>query len=380
MTNEPIYLDHHSTTPCDPRVVEKMLPYFSEIFGNAAAVTHAHGRKASTALEESRARVASLIGVRPNEVHFTSGATESNNIVLRALAVEKGRHVVTTAMEHSSILRPLQQLGAHGVEVTVLQPDRYGFIAPEQVREAIRPDTSLVSVIAASAEIGTVEPVAEIGSICRERGVLLHTDATQAFGKIPVDLGEWNCDLASMSAHKFYGPKGIGALYIRRGIPIESPVTGGGQEKGVRSGTVNIPGVVGLAEALALAVGEMGEESRRVEDLRNHLWDELLAGIEDVVVHGPREKRLPGNLNASFGTLDAEALLHAMRRFSLSTGAACSSSRREPSKILTAIGVPNDVAMGAVRFGLGRSTTREQIELLLSDLKSSVARLREISV
>jgi cysteine desulfurase len=363
---DPIYLDHHATTPADPRVVEAMLPFFTEIFGNPSSITHAQGKKAANAVEDARIAIARFLRVQPNELTFTAGATESNNI---ALNIEG--HIITSAIEHKSVLN-----AARGA--TVLTPDREGFISAEQVKEAIRSDTKLVSVEAANGEIGTLQPIAQIGALCRERGILFHTDATQALGKVPLDLT--NVDLASFSAHKLYGPKGIGALFVRRGVRAKPVIAGGGQEKGLRSGTLNVPGIIGFAKAVQLRKDEMADEAIRLTSLRNGLWDRLTKEIEGVSVHGPRALRLPGNLNVSFARIEADALILAMRRFSLSSGSACSSGERGPSRLLTAIGAPADaVANGAIRIGLGSSNTGEQLEMLAGDFKRAVARLREIS-
>jgi cysteine desulfurase len=367
----PIYFDHHATTPCDPRVVETMLPYFSEIFGNPASLTHEHGRKAANALEDARIAIARFFGVQPNETFFTSGATESNNIALHL--VQNGAHLVTTAIEHRSILAPAKRIA----EVTVLQPDREGFIDPDALRAAIRPNTRLVSIEAANGEIGTLQNITELAAVAREHGVLFHSDVTQAVGKVALDLR--HIDLASFSAHKFYGPKGIGGLYVRRGIRIDPVITGGGQEKNVRSGTVNVPGAIGMAKALQLRAAEMSEEAERLTELRNELWDRLVAEIDGVSINGPRALRLPGNLNVSFERVDADSLIVAMRRFSLSSGSACSSGQRGPSAVLTAIGVPERTSLGSIRIGLGKSNTRDHIELFVGDAKRIVAKLREIS-
>lgn len=380
MSDTPIYLDHHSTTPCDPRVVEAMLPYFSDNFGNAAASTHAHGRRAASSLEDARASVAQSLGCLPSEIHFTSGATESNNIALRGIALDPGAHVVTSAVEHSSIIQPLEQMARFGIEHTIVMPDTKGVVHAEAIRDAIRPSTVLVSVMAANAEFGTIEPVAEIGSACRAAGVPFHTDATQAVGKVPFDLGSLPVDIASLSAHKFYGPKGIGAIFLRTGTSLLSPVAGGGQEKKVRSGTVNVAGAVGLAKALSIAVDGMEEESSRLVALRTRLRTKLLAVIPDAVVNGPDDARLPGNLHVSLPGVDVEALLHALRRFSLSTGAACASGRKEPSRALRAIGLDEKIAMSSLRFGLGRCNTEAHVDLLVEDLAAAVSRLRQISV
>lgn len=369
------YFDHHATTPCDPRVVEKMLPYFTEHFGNPASITHAHGRKASMAVEDARVAVARFLGVLPPEVYFTAGATESNNIALGI--VQPGEHFITSAMEHKSILAPAERLEKHGARVTILQPDREGFIDPLALREALTAETRLVSIEAANGEVGTIQNIAALSAICRERGVLFHTDATQAVGKIPLDFA--NVDLASLSAHKIYGPKGIGALFVRRGTRVPPLVTGGGQERGLRSGTVNVPGVVGLGAAIQIRAAEMAEEALRLTQLRNELWDGVLEAIPGASVNGPRELRLPGNLNVSFDRIEADSLLLAMRRFSLSSGSACSSGEKGPSRVLQAIGVSDAAALGSIRVGLGKSNTREQAAMLIDDLRRAVQRLREIT-
>lgn len=370
MPADVIYLDHHSTTPCDPRVVEAMLPFFTEHFGNPASITHEHGRKASRVVEDARIAIARFFGVLPPEVYFTAGATESNNIALNILKPDQ--HLITSATEHKSILVPAERRN-----VTFLEPDREGFISPESVAAAIRPETRLVSIEAANGEIGTIQPIAEIGALCRARGVLLHTDMTQAAGKIALDLT--NVDLASFSAHKVYGPKGIGGLIVRRGIRIQPVVAGGGQERNARAGTVNVPGVIGMARALELRRAEMGDEAVRLAELRDRLRDGIVDAIPDVSVNGPRELRLPGNLNITFDRIEAESLILAMKRFSLSSGSACSSGDRGPSRVLKAIGCTDAAAFGSIRFGLGKSNTAEHISLLIEDLTRAVRRLREIS-
>ena len=363
-----IYLDHHATTPCDERVVAAMLPYFSEEFGNPASVTHSFGKRAAAVLEDSRIVVAQFLGVSPMEVFFTAGATESNNIALHG-----ARAVITSAIEHRSVIAPAER----GGNATLLTPDREGFISASQVRDALRDETKIVSIEAANGEIGTLQPIGEIGALCRERGVLFHSDITQAAGKVPVDLR--NVDLASMSAHKLYGPKGIGALFVRRGTRVEPLAFGGGQERGLRSGTVNVPAVAGFAAALKIRMEEMADEAIRLTAIRNELWDRIVAEIDGASVNGPRDLRLPGNLNVSFDRIDAEALILALRRFALSSGSACSSGERGPSRVLTAIGVGEAAAMGSIRIGLGKSNTTGEAAMLVDDLKRSVARLREIS-
>jgi cysteine desulfurase len=374
---EVIYLDHHATTPCDPRVVEKMLPFFTEHFGNPASIAHPHGRKASMALEDARIAVARFLGVLPPEIYFTAGATESNNIALNFVG---DGHLVTSATEHKSILTP-----AAARRVTYVQPDAEGRITPDALRAALTAETRLVSIEYANGEIGTIQPISELAALCRERRIFFHTDATQAVGKIPLDLS--SVDLASFSAHKLYGPKGIGALFVRRGVRITPVIVGGGQERNVRSGTVNVPGAVGFAAALQLRAAEMGEEALRLAQLRDALREGLLERIDGVSVNGPlrlrsgqaRELRLPGNLNVSFARVEAESLIIAMKRFSLSSGSACSSGEKGPSRVLKAIGLDDEAAMGSIRFGLGKSNTAEQVNMLIDDLQRVVRRLRELA-
>jgi len=375
MAEPPIYLDHHATTPCDPRVVEAMTPFFTQTFGNPASLTHDYGRRAANALEDARISIARFFRVQPNEFYFTAGATESNNIALNLLVA--GDHLITSAMEHKSVLMPARRLQKRGVELTILSPDGEGFVDPNSLRDALRPNTRLVSIEAANGEIGTIQPIDDFAAICRERGVLFHSDITQAAGKIPVNLPA--LDLASLSAHKIYGPKGIGGLYVRRGVRVEPLILGGGQEKNVRSGTVNVPGAIGLSAALRLRASEMAAEGERLTALRNELWDRITAELAGTSVNGPRALRLPGNLNVSFERVEADSLIVAMRRFALSSGSACSSGERGPSPVLTAIGVPEGAALGSIRFGLGKSNTAEQVGMLVDDLKRAVTKLREIS-
>lgn len=372
---DPIYLDHHATTPCDPRVVEAMLPFFTEIFGNAASITSLHGRKASLAVEDARIAIARFLGVLPPEIYFTAGATESNNIALNLL--REGDHLVTSVTEHKSIVVPAERLRQRGVEVTFLEPDREGRIQPDALREALRPGTRMVSIEWANGEIGTIQPIAELAALCRERNILIHSDATQAVGKIELSFA--TVDLASFSAHKIYGPKGIGGLYVKRGIRIEPVIAGGGQERNVRSGTVNVPGAIGLAAAIRLRAAEMPDEALRLTQLREELAEGLLSEIDGISVNGPRGVRLPGNLNVSFERIDAESLILAMKNFSLSSGSACSSGERGPSRVLKAIGLGDEAAMSSIRFGLGKSNSREHVGMLIEDLKRAVRRLREIS-
>lgn len=368
-----IYLDHHATTPCDPRVVDAMLPYFTAEFGNPSSLTHQQGRRAANAVEDARIAIARFFSVAPNEIVFTAGATESNNTALSIL--KPGEHAITSAIEHQSVLRPLERARDRGAELTILNPDHDGFITVEAIAEAMRPNTRLVSIEAANGEIGTLHPISAIGALCRERGVLFHSDITQAVGKIPLDLA--SVDLASWSAHKFYGPKGIGGLFVRRGVRVEPLLLGGGQEKGTRSGTLNVPAIIGMSSAISLRAVEMGEEAERLTGLRDELWTRIVEEIGGASVNGPRGLRLPGNLNVSFERVEADSLILALRRFSLSPGSACSSGERG-SRVLTALGSPF-AQLGGVRIGLGRSNTAAQTAMLVDDLKRAVVRLREIS-
>jgi len=352
-----------------------MLPYFTEHFGNAASITHQHGRKASLAVEDARIAIARFFGALPPEIYFTAGATESNNIALNL--VKPGEHFITSATEHKSILAPAERMAKNGIAVTFLEPDAEGFIQPEALIRALRRETRLVSIEAANGEIGTIQPLSELARICKSAKVLFHSDITQAAGKIRVDLT--NVDLASFSAHKVYGPKGIGGLFVRRATRVEPVIIGGGQERGVRSGTVNVPGVIGMAAALQLRAADMDEEAARLTQLRNSLREQLLENLDGVSVNGSGELRLPGNLNVSFERIEADSLILAMKRFSLSSGSACSSGEKGPSRVLKAIGLSDALAMGSIRFGLGKSNTADHIEMLIDDLKRVVRKLREIS-
>lgn len=377
----PIYLDHHATTPTDPRVVEAMAPYWSEEFGNASSSTHAYGWRAEAAVEDARERLARAIGARePREIVFTSGTTESDNLaltgVLRA-SLPARDHVVTTAIEHPAVLDTCRALAGEGVRVTELPVDSDGLLDPAQVARAITPRTALVSVMAANSEIGVLQPLAEIGAVCRERGVLFHTDAAQAVGRIPVDVERWGVDLLSMCAHKCYGPKGVGALYLRARrprIPIVPLLHGGGHERGLRSGTLPVPLCVGFARAVELCLAELEGEALRLGALRDRLW-ELLRGA-DARRNGHPTRRLPGNLNVAFPGAPADALLVALRDVALSTGSACASARGEPSHVLRAIGLEPALARASVRFGLGRGTTSEEIERAAARVIEEVAALR----
>ncbi len=391
-----IYLDNHATTCVDPRVVDAMLPYFSEVFGNAGSTGHASGEAASEAVERSRRVIAAGIGAEPREIIFTSGATESNNLAIRGVAERsrrRGNHWISVQTEHQAVLGPLARLVKRDHEVTLLDvvpqagdmaSDRAGWIDPQKVADALRDDTVMVSVMLANNETGVIQPLAEIGEICRERGVLLHCDATQAVGKIPVDVEKLRVDLMSFSAHKIYGPKGTGALYVRRRNPIvrlEPQIVGGGQESGRRSGTLNVPGIVGFAKALELCLEELSTEAKRQADLRDKLWAGLGQQLNNLQLCGPAldtPLRLPGNLNISFGDVDGEALLLVMQGLAVSSGATCASAEPGPSHVLLALGMSEDMARSSLRFGLGRFNTEEEIEQAISIVVQGVEKMRRI--
>jgi cysteine desulfurase len=394
MLQFPIYLDNHSTTRVDPRVVEAMLPYFAEVYGNPGSTSHAFGAAAKDAVDAAREMIAAAVGARAKEIVWTSGATESNNLAIRGVAERhnaRGKHVVSVATEHPAVLDPLAKLAQRGYEITLLpvipSPDpRAGLIRVEQLAAAIRDDTILVSVMLANNEIGAIQPMAEIGRLCKQRGVLLHTDATQAVGKIPVDVEALGVDLMSFSAHKIFGPKGVGALYVRGRNPrvrMEPQIDGGGQEGGLRSGTANVPGIVGFARALELCLAELSAETARLSGLRDRLFAGLSAGVRDVTLNGPAldlpELRLPGNLNVSFGLVEGESLMLQMRDIALSSGSACTSARPEPSHVLRSLGLSDDAVRGSLRFGLGRFNTAEEIEFVVARTRESVDRLRAMS-
>lgn len=372
--HKPVYLDHHATTPVDGRVVEAMLPYFGAKFGNAASRTHAFGWEAEKAVEAARKRIAALAGAAARDLVFTSGATESNNLAIKGAGA---RHIVTMTTEHRAVLDPASRSGAR---VTALAPRPDGLVDLEALREAIDPaEPTLVSVMAANNEIGVVQPVREIGAVCRARGAVFHCDAAQAFGKIPIDIEADGIDLLSITAHKMYGPKGVGALYVRRRkVRLTAQMDGGGHEFGMRSGTLNVPGIVGFGEAAAIATQEMVGESERIAGLRDRLLAALAAELE-IVVNGSMEHRLAGNLNVSFRGVDASALLMSMPEVAVSTGSACSSAVPAPSHVLRAIGVPEEMARSAVRFGIGRLNTAEEIDYAAGRVIESVKRLRALA-
>jgi cysteine desulfurase len=380
----PIYMDHHSTTPVDPRVLEAMLPYFTEHFGNAASKSHSFGWKAEEAVEEARAEVARLVGASAREIVFTSGATESDNLAVKGAARfhrERGRHLVTTAIEHKAVLDSMHALERDGFEVTFLPVSGEGIVDPEAVRAALRPDTILVSVMHANNEVGTVQPIEEIGRLTRERGILFHTDAVQSVGRIPFDVEAANADLVSLSAHKMYGPKGVGALYVRRRprARLVPQMDGGGHERGYRSGTLNVPGIVGFGRAAALAREEMPTEAPRLLALRERLRTALEAGLDRIRVNGSLTHRLPGNLNVSFEFVEGEALMLALRDVAVSSGSACTSASLEPSYVLRAMGVSDEMAHSSIRFGLGRTNTEEEVDEVARRLVEKARKLREMS-
>ena len=387
-----VYLDNQATTPVDPRVRDAMWPFFCERFGNAGS-RHRFGEQAQAAVTQARAAIAQLIGASPREIVFTSGATESNNLAIRGVCERprrRGNHVISVATEHKAILDPLAKQARHGFEVTYLpvQPAgsrQAGRIELDDLAAAIRDETVLVTLMWANNEMGLVQPMAEIGHLCRERGVLFHSDATQAVGKLPVDVGELNVDLLSFSAHKFYGPKGIGALYVRRQTPrvrLESQLDGGGQEGRLRSGTLNVPGIVGMARALELAVEELASESQRLAALRNRLFHALVQELPGVELNGPvlddPALRLAGNLNCSFGDVEGEALMLCMPEVAVSSGSACSSFDLAPSHVLTALGLGPDRARASLRFGLGRFNTSEDVDYVIQAVIAAVRRLRTL--
>lgn len=388
----PIYMDNHATTRLDPRVLEAMLPYFGEIYGNAASTTHAFGWQAKDAVAAARESVAAAIGAQPKEIIFTSGATESNNLAIRGMAERdrrKGNLLVSVATEHPSVLDPLERLARRGYEVTLLPAihsphPKAGFIRVEQLAEAIRDDTILVSVMLANNEIGVIQPLAEVSRVCRARGVPLHTDATQAVGKIPVDVDELGVDLLSFSAHKIYGPKGVGALFVRRrSVRLDPLIQGGGHEAGLRSGTLNVPAIVGFAKALELCREEMADEIPRRRALRDRLYATLAAALPDITLNGPSlspsDRRLPGNLNLSFAGVEGESLLLKVPEVALSSGSACTSATPEPSHVLRALGLADAAARSSLRFGLGRFNTQEEVDFVAERLIEAVASLRKMT-
>jgi cysteine desulfurase len=381
----PIYMDNHATTPLDPRVLDAMLPYFRETFGNAASRSHSFGWDADTAVDKARAQVASLMNADPREIIFTSGATESDNLALKGVAEmyrEKGNHIITSVVEHKAVLDSAKRLEQWGFEVTYLPIDDMGMVRPEEVAEAITDKTILCSLMLANNEIGTVNPLAEIGKICRERGVLFHSDAVQGFGKVPFDVQAMNVDLASVTGHKLYGPKGVGALYVRRRNPrvrLAAQMDGGGHERGMRSGTLNVPGIVGFGAACEIAQAEMDTEAIRLTAMRERMKTEITDALEEVYLNGHPTRRLPGNLNISFAYVEGESLLMGLKEIALSSGSACTSASLEPSYVLKALGVGDDLAHSSLRYGLGRFNTEEEVDYAIRATIETVTRLREMS-
>ncbi|MDH3504328.1 MAG: IscS subfamily cysteine desulfurase [Nitrospirota bacterium] len=381
----PIYLDSHSTTPCDPRVVETMLPYFTEKFGNAASRNHSFGWEAEEGVEVARKQIAHLIHADPKEIIFTSGATESDNLALQGVVEmyrEKGNHIITSSTEHRAVIDTAKYLEKKGVKVTFLPVDKTGMVSPDDVRNAITDKTILISIMMANNEIGTINPVAAIGKVAKEKSVLFHCDATQGVGKIPVNVQEMGIDLMSFTAHKIYGPKGVGALYVRRKAPrvrLEAMMYGGGHERGMRSGTLAVPLIVGFGKACELCEQEMATESIRMAKMRDRLQEGIMKGMDEVYLNGHPTERLPHNLNISFAYVEGEALLMGVKEIALSSGSACTSATLEPSYVLRALGVGSDLAHSSIRFGLGRFNTDEEVEYTIDRMIKAVNHLREMS-
>ncbi len=384
----PIYMDNHATTPVDPRVLEAMLPYFTQRFGNAASRTHVFGREAAAAVEIARKQIARLINADPQEIVFTSGATESDNLAIKGVAWmhqqerKPGNHIVTLPTEHKAVLDSCKRLEKEGFGVSYVRVGTDGLVNPDELRRAVTERTVLVTVMAANNEIGVLQPISEIGKLCRERGVLFHSDAVQAVGKVPVDIQAMNIDLISITAHKIYGPKGVGALYVRRKKPevrLAPIIDGGGHELGMRSGTLNVPGIVGLGKACELCLQEMPEESMRLNALRDRLRDGILSRLDGVHVNGSMERRLPQNLNFSFDGVEGEALLTGLDGVAVSSGAACRSMASESSYVLRALGLGEDRAQSSIRFGLGRFNTQEEVDYVIDRVVEAVKGLREFS-
>jgi cysteine desulfurase len=377
----PIYLDYQATTPTDPRVVAAMLPYFTEKFGNPHSTSHSHGREAAEAVEHARLQVARLIGADEREITFTSGATESNNLAIKGVmrfTGQKHRRVVTLVTEHKCVLESVKRLGEEGVETVLLPVSANGLVDLNLLAKALEEPTGLVSIMAANNEIGVVQPLAEIGALCRSHGALFHTDAAQAAGKVPIDVEAMHIDLLSISGHKLYGPKGIGALYVRRRprVRLEPLFDGGAQERGLRSGTLPPPLCVGLGEACAIAAAEIGTEAERLRKLRDRLFQGLTAAVPDLAMNGDPERRLPGNLNVCVPKVDGQTLLAAVPELSLSLGSACTSAAVEPSYVLRALGMPDDLANGSFRIGVGRFTSDAEIDFAVEHLADAIRRLR----
>ena len=383
--NLPIYMDNHATTRVDPRVLEAMLPYLDQIYGNAASRNHRFGWEAEEAVEKGRKQVADLINASAKEIIFTSGATESDNLAIKGVAWmyrEKGNHIITAPTEHKAVLDTCKRLEKEGLQVTYLPVQKDGLINLDDLKAALTDRTILVSVMAANNEIGVLQPIAEIGKLCHERGILFHTDAVQGVGKIPLDVQAMDIDLMSISAHKMYGPKGVGALYVRRKNPrvqLTPILDGGGHERGMRSGTLNVPGIVGLGKACEVSQQEMERESARLRAMRDRLRDGILAQLDEVYINGSMEHRLPNNLNLSFAYVEGESLLMGINDIAVSSGSACTSATLEPSYVLKALGVSDELAHTSIRFGLGRFNTEEEVDYVIGRVVETVKRLRELS-
>lgn len=382
--NAPIYLDYQATTPTDPRVVQAMLPYFTEMFGNPHSRNHAYGWDAEEGVEAARKQIAQIIGANEKEIIFTSGATESNNLAIKGVARfyrDKKRHIITCVTEHKCVLDSCRHLELEGFRVTYLPVQQNGLIDLDRLRASIADDTALVSIMAVNNEIGVIQPLAEIGSICRERKVFFHTDAAQAVGKIPLDVEAMHIDLMSISGHKIYGPKGIGALYVRRRprVRLEAMISGGGQERGMRSGTLPTPLCVGLGEACRIAAAEMGAEAERLHSLRARFLDKITAELPEVFLNGDLEHRIPGNLNISFAYVEGEGLMMGIKDLAVSSGSACTSASLEPSYVLRALGVEEELAHTSLRIGLGRFTTEAEVDYAVERIVGEVRRLRSMS-
>lgn len=381
----PIYLDYHATTPMDPEVLKTMLPYFTEVFGNAASRNHEFGWTAEAAVEKSRAQVAHLIGASEKEIIFTSGATESNNLALTGVAemyAEKGKHIIVSPIEHKAVLDTAEALERKGFRISYCELDQYGRVVLSKLKEQITPDTILVSIMFANNEVGTINPIAEIGKICKEKGVLFHTDAVQAVGKVEIDVNALGIDLLSLTAHKIYGPKGAGALYVRRKNPRVrlSPIMhGGGHERGMRSGTLNVPGIVGLGKACEIAEKNLSTEMPRLKKMIDRLWTGIQKELDEVYLNGHPTERLPNNLNVSFAYVEGESLMMGMKELAVSSGSACTSASLEPSYVLKALGVNEEIAHSSIRFSVGRFTKEEEIDFAIEKVVSTVKKLRDLS-
>jgi cysteine desulfurase len=381
----PIYMDNNATTRTDPRVVEAMLPYFTEKFGNSASRNHAYGWEAEAAVDEAREQIGTMIGASPKEIIFTSGATESNNLALKGVAAmykKKGNHIITVATEHKCVLDTSKRLEREGCSVTYLTPDKVGQVSAEQIRNAMTDKTILVSIMMANNEIGTIQPMESIGKLCKEKGILFHTDAVQAAGKVEINVEKMGIDLLSLSAHKMYGPKGIGALYVRKKDPrvrLEPIIDGGGHERGMRSGTLPVPMIVGFGEAARIAIKEMPEESKRTYTLRERLREGIMSQLPESYLNGHPTERLPGNANISFAYVEGEGLMMGIKDVAVSSGSACTSASLEPSYVLRALGVGDELAHSSIRFGIGRFNTIEEVDYVVDLVVREVRRLREMS-